>query len=132
KRIRLRVLDALTDRAAARVRDKVSELAFGKEFNERAADEQEAFFRTLGSVGDVHTVDQIRGMLERRRRIGTGKGADAKLLAIRALERIHQPAALEMLGRLAEDTSEAVRLRAARACETLSAAVDGRGTEAKP
>jgi hypothetical protein len=123
KRIRLRVLDALADRAVPRVRDKVSELAFGKDFNERAADEQEAFFRTLGSVGDIHTVDQIRSVIEKRRRIGSGKGSDVKLLAIRALERIRHQTALDLLNRLVEDTSEAVRLRAARASETLSASL---------
>lgn len=125
KRIRLKVLEALTDRAAPGVREKISELAFGKDFNERAADEQESFFRTLGSVGDVHTVDQIRAMLERRRRIGSGKGADVKLLAIRALERIKHPTALDVLSRLVEDSNEAVRLRAARASEMLSKAIGG-------
>jgi HEAT repeat protein len=127
KRIRLKVLESLTDRTVPRVREKISELAFGKDFNERAADEQEAFFRTLGSVGDVHTVDQIRALIERRRRIGTGKGSDVKLLAIRALERIKDPTALDVLGRLVEDSSEAVRLRAARASETLAKALAGGG-----
>jgi HEAT repeat protein len=128
KRIRLRVLDALTDRSVPRVREKISELAFGKDFNERAADEQEAFFRTLGSVGDVHTVDQIRSMIERRRRIGANKGSDVKLLAIRALERIHHQSSLDVLNRLVEDTSEAVRLRAARASETLGTALAAQGS----
>jgi hypothetical protein len=123
KRVRLKVLEALTDRSVPRVREKISELAFGKDFNERAADEQESFFRTLGSVGDIHTVDQIRGLIERRRRLGTGKGSDVKLLAIRALERIRHQTALDVLGRLVEDSSEAVRLRAARASETLSKAL---------
>ena len=131
KRIRLRVLDALTDRSVPRVREKISELAFGKDFNERAADEQEAFFRTLGSVGDVHTVDQIRSMIERRRRIGTNKGSDVKLLAIRALERIHHQTSLDVLNRLVEDTSEAVRLRAARASETLGKALAGEGARSE-
>ncbi|HEX5131760.1 MAG TPA: HEAT repeat domain-containing protein [Candidatus Krumholzibacteria bacterium] len=123
KRIRLRVLEALTGRVSPLVRARVSDIAFGKDFNERAADEQEAFFRTLGSVGDIHTVDQIRSMIERRKRIGAGKGVDAKLLAIRALEKIHHPSALDILNRLVDDTNEAVRLRAARASETLAAAI---------
>jgi hypothetical protein len=131
KRVRLRVLESLESRAVAHVRDRVSELAFGKDFNERAADEQEAFFRTLGSVGDIHTVDQIRSMLERRKRLGSGKGVDGKLLAIRALERIHHPAALELLNRLVGDTSEAVRLRAARASETLSNTLAAAAAEKK-
>jgi HEAT repeat protein len=74
-------------------------------------------------VGDIHTVDQIRGLIERRRRLGTGKGSDVKLLAIRALERIRHQTALDVLGRLVEDASAAVRLRAARASETLSKAL---------
>ncbi len=123
KRIRLRVLEALSDHNHALVREKISAIAFGKEFSERAADEQEAFFRTLGSVGNIHTVDQIRAMIEKRRRIGTGKGSDTKLLAIRALERIKHRSALDLLERLVEDSSEAVRLRAARASETLGRAL---------
>jgi HEAT repeat protein len=90
---------------------------------ERGADEQEAIFKTLGSVGDTHTVDQLRGLLEKRKLINLGKGNDSKLLAIKALERIRDRSALDVLTRLCEDSSEAVRLRAQRAKEHLSDAL---------
>jgi HEAT repeat protein len=126
KRVRLRVLEALGTRNEARVRDKISELAFAKDLAERAPDEQEAIFKALGHVGDTHTVDQLRSMLEKRKLINLGKGNEPKLLAIKALERLRDPTALDVLTRLIEDPSEAVRLRAQRAKEHLTAALAGK------
>jgi HEAT repeat protein len=123
KRVRMRVLDALGERRSPRVRDRLTDLAFSREIAERAADEQEAIFRALGGVGDVQTVMHLRAVVERRRLLSPGRGADAKHLAIRALERIREPAALDVLARLAEDSNESIRLRAMRAKENLSAAL---------
>jgi hypothetical protein len=119
-------LEALGTRNEARVRDKISELAFAKDLAERAPDEQEAIFKALGHVGDTHTVDQLRSMLEKRKLINLGKGNEPKLLAIKALERLRDPTALDVLTRLIEDPSEAVRLRAQRAKEHLTAALAGK------
>ncbi len=129
KRVRLRVLDALQERSDAPVREKIAELAFGKDFGDRASDEQEAIFRALGRVGDAHTVDQIRGLVEKRKLLNVGKGAESKLLAIRALERIKDHSALDVLTRLASDTNEAVKLRATRARDALAAALESKDTE---
>ncbi len=129
KRVRTRVLEALSTRNEPKVREKLSDLAFAKELAERAPDEQEAIFKTLGCVGDTHTVDQIRAMLEKRKLINIGKGNDSKLLAIKALERIEDRTALDVLTRLTEDSNEAVRLRAQRAKEHLAAALAGRATK---
>ncbi len=126
KRVRIRVLEALTTRNEPKVREKLSEMAFSKELAERAPDEQEAIFKTLGSVGDVHTVDQLRATLEKRKLINIGKGHDSKLLAIKALERIRDRTALDVLTRLCEDSNEAVRLRAQRAKEHLAATLSGK------
>ena len=57
KRVRLRVLEALREPPEPRVREKLAEIAFAKDLAERAADEQEAIFKTLGHVGDAGTVD---------------------------------------------------------------------------
>jgi HEAT repeat protein len=134
KRVRLRVLDAVGHRNEAKVRERLSELAFGKDLAERAADEQEAIFRALGQVGDEHTVDQLRSLLEKRKLIHIGKGNDSKLLAIKALERLRQPGALDVLTRLCEDGNEAVRLRAQRAKDHLAGALAERAakTERQP
>jgi HEAT repeat protein len=121
KRVRLKVLDVLCGRRLPRVRERLTEAAFGKELAERSADEQEAVFKALGHVGDAQTVVHLRALVEKRRLLSLGKGPDAKHLAIRALERIHDPAALDLLGRLAQDPNEAVRMRAQRARETLAA-----------
>jgi hypothetical protein len=122
KRVRLKVLEALLERPQPRVREVLSAMAFGKELAERSADEQDAIFRALGHVGDATTVAHLRAMVERRK-IGLGKGNEPKLLALRALEKIHDRSALELVARLAEDPNEAVRLRALRAKDALSAAL---------
>jgi HEAT repeat protein len=129
KRVRLRVFEALADRTDPRVRECLGDLAFAKDLADRSTDEQEAIFRTLGSVGDARTVEQIRTMAEKRKLINMGKGPESKLLAIRALERIQDRSALEVLARLAEDSNEAVRLRATRAQETLQTALDAAAGE---
>ena len=125
KRVRLRVLDALGDRPSPRVRERLTEIAFGRDLGERAPDEQEAVFRVLGHVGDARTVIHLRALVERRRLLSLGKGPDAKHLAIRALERIRDASALELLAKLAEDPNEAVRLRAQRAKESLASTLTG-------
>ena len=126
KRVRIRVLDILATRNQQPVRDMLSDVAFAKDLAERAPDEQEAIFKTLGAVGDKHTVDQLRAMIEKRKLINIGKGNDSKLLAIKALERIRDRSALDVLSRLCEDSSEAVRLRAQRAKEHLTARLAGK------
>lgn len=127
KRVRIRVLEALCNRNEPKVREKLSEIAFAKDLADRSPDEQEAIFKTLGSVGDAHTVDQLRAMLEKRKLIQIGKGGnESKLLAIRALERLRDRTALDVLARLCEDGNEAVRLRAQRAKEHLADALAGK------
>ena len=133
KRVRIRVLDALASRRDMKVRERVTELAFGKEFAEKAPEEQEAIFKTLGSVGDARTLDHLRALLEKRKLINLSKGNDSKLLAIRALERLRERGALDVLTRLCEDPSDQVRSRAQRAKEHLQATLSGgtpRGGEA--
>ncbi len=125
RRVRLKVLDALCDRREPRVRERLTEMAFAKDLSERSADEQEAIFKALGHVGDASTVVQLRAMVEKRRLLPIAKGPDVKLLAIRALERIHDGGALELLARLCEDPVEAVRQRAQRAHQTLTSAMAG-------
>jgi hypothetical protein len=125
RRVRLRVLEALCERREPRVRERMTEMAFAKDLGERSPDEQEAIFRTLGHVGDAGTVVQLRSMVEKRRLLSMGKGPDAKLLAIRALERIHDLGALEVLTRLCDDPADGVKQRAQRAKEALAAAMAG-------
>jgi hypothetical protein len=125
RRVRIRVLDALADRREPRVRERLTEMAFAKDLAERSSDEQEAIFRTLGFVGDAGTVVQLRAMVEKRRLLPMSKGPDLKLLAIRALERIHDGGAIELLARLSEDPADAVKQRAQRAHQALSSAMAG-------
>jgi HEAT repeat protein len=123
RRVRMRVLEALCERRDARVRERLTEMAISKELGELHADEQEAVFKTLGCVGDTGTVVQLRAMVEKRRLLPIGKGPDLKLLSIRALERIHDPSALELLTRMCDDPSEAVKIRAQRSRQALTTAM---------
>ncbi len=125
RRVRLKVLDVLCDRREPRVRDRLTEMAFAKEISERSPDEQEAIFKTLGHVGDGSTVVQLRAMVEKRRLLAMAKGPDLKLLAIRALERIHDAGALDLLLRLSDDPADAVKQRAQRAHQALTSAMAG-------
>ena len=125
RRVRLRVLDALCDRREPRVRERLTEMAFARDLGELATDEQEAIFKSLGHVGDASTVVQLRAMVEKRRLLPIAKGPDMKLLAIRALERIHDTGAVDVLARLCEDPAEAVRQRAQRAHTALTSAMAG-------
>ncbi len=125
RRVRMRVLDSLGERRDPRVRERITEMAFAKDLGERAADEQEAIFKTLGHVGDATTVVQLRSLVEKRRLLPLAKGPDAKLLAIRALEKIRDRSAIDLLQRLCEDPSEPVRQRAQRAHQALTAAMSG-------
>lgn len=125
RRVRLKVLDVLCDRRDPRVRERMTEMAFAKELGERSPDEQEAVFKTLGHVGDAGTVVQLRALVEKRRLLPLAKGPDMKLLAIRALEHIHDAGALDLLARLCEDTADPVRQRAQRAHQSLQSAMAG-------
>lgn len=125
KRVRIRVLDALATRRDLKVRERLTELAFGKELAEKVVEEQEAIFKALGSVGDARTLEHLRTMLEKRKLINLSKGNESKLLAIRALERMRERGALDILARLCEDSSDQVRTRALRAKEHLEAALSG-------
>ncbi|HEX6790661.1 MAG TPA: HEAT repeat domain-containing protein [Candidatus Krumholzibacteria bacterium] len=123
RRVRLRVLEALCDRRDPRVRERITEIAFAKDLGERNADEQEAIFKTLGHVGDATTVIPLRALVEKRRLLAASKGPDVKLLAIRALERIRDRGALDLLAKLCADPSDAVKQRAQRAHQALTAAL---------
>lgn len=133
RRVRLRVLDTLAARRDPRVRERITEMAFAKDLGERAVDEQEAIFKTLGHVGDATTVVHLRSLVEKRRLLPLGKGPDLKLLAIRALEKIHDRSAVNLLQKLGEDPSEPVRQRAQRAQQALVAAMaEARAAAATP
>ncbi len=121
KRVRIRVLDALASRNHPKVRERLTDLAFQKELAEKAVEEQEAIFKALGGVGDARTVELLRAMLDKRKLITLSKGSDSKLLAIKALERLRDRGAVELLTRLCEDSSDQVRTRAQRAKEHLLA-----------
>jgi HEAT repeat protein len=131
KHVRCRAMEAAAERRDPRVRERLHELAFGRDFSGFELDEQEVIFRSLGRVGDATTVASIEGMVEKkglRRLVGN---RDEKLLAIRALEGIADPAAGRVLDALSEDSNHLVQSRARRARAARAQAISGGETGGK-
>jgi len=120
KQIRLHAMKAAAKRNDDRVRERFSEIAFGKDLAEYDADEQEAIFKVLGQVGNAGTVADLKKFVEKKSLVHFGKNRENKFLAIRALENIESPAAAVFLEKLASDSNELVRTRAQRAFNSLS------------
>ncbi|MDH3197158.1 MAG: HEAT repeat domain-containing protein [Candidatus Krumholzibacteria bacterium] len=121
KHVRCRAMEAAAARGDERVRERLTEVAFGKELASRDGDEQEIIFKTLGMVGDAGTVEHLQRFVEKKGLLQFGKGRENKALAVRALEHIADPAALEMLSALSGDTNTLVQTRAKRAHAVLKA-----------
>jgi hypothetical protein len=120
KQIRLHAMEAAAKRNDARVLERFSEIAFGKDLSEHDADEQEVIFKVLGKVGNAGTVADLKKFSEKKSLVYFGKNRENKFLAVRALENIESPAALVFLEKLASDSNELVRTRAQRAYNSLS------------
>jgi HEAT repeat protein len=81
-------------------------------------------------VGDAVTVEQLRKFVGKRRLLDFSRNRDNKMLAIRALEHIQEPSAVELLQKLSRDSNETVRARAGRALSALNARMrSGEGEE---
>jgi HEAT repeat protein len=120
KGIRLKTLAVVSAVDAAVVKNRVVEIAFGKEFAEREPDEQVEIFRALGKIAGESALPRLKQSVGKRTFLGIGKRQQLgnKLLAIEALEQIDKPASRKMLGDLAKDADEAVRSRATAALGT--------------
>lgn len=129
KMTRCRAIDAVSKRNNPRVRDCITDLAFAKDFAERDEEEQEEIFKALGRVGNEDTVEKLKPFTEKRLLMQPGKARDNKFLAIRALESIEHPAAMEMLEQFAQDSNSLVQTRATRALEALRRRLQGQMQE---
>jgi HEAT repeat protein len=120
KAVRLKTLAVVSDVDAAVVREKLVEIAFGKEFAEREFDEQTEIFKALGKVVGEAALPKLRNNVGKRGFLGLAKRHTKmnKLLAIEALEQIDRPGAKKLLDDLANDSDDAVRSRAAEALGT--------------
>jgi HEAT repeat protein len=125
KEIRCKALLVAAGRGYPQVSGYLSQVAFGKEVQDKDPDEQEAIFKALGYVGDSVVVESLRRMVEKRRLMDFTGNRENKLLAIRALEHIQEPAAVELLEKLGGDSNETVRSRATRALAVLRARMRG-------
>jgi hypothetical protein len=119
KKIRIKAMEALAAKEDPRVLERLTELAFGKELSEYESDEQELIFSVLGQIGGSGTVKDMKKFIEKKSLVYFGKNRENKLLAIRALENIKNPASLNLLKKLAGDSNEVVKTRAGRAFGAL-------------
>ena len=117
KNVRLKTLAVVSDVDAPVVRDRLIEIAFGKEFTEREFDEQAEIFKALGKVVGEAALPKLKHSVGKKSFLGLAKRHTKmnKLLAIEALEQIDKPGARRLLGDLANDPDDAVRSRAAEA-----------------
>ena len=117
KGIRLKALAVVSGVDAPVVRERVIEIAFGKEFAQREFDEQVEIFKALGRIAGEAAVPKLRAAVGKKTFLGIGKrhNLENKILAIEALEQIDKPTAKKMLGDLAKDSDDAVRSRASAA-----------------
>jgi HEAT repeat protein len=115
KGIRLKALAVVSEVDAPVVKERVVEIAFGKEFAQREFDEQVEIFKALGKIAGDSALPKLKQSVGKRTFLGIGKRHkhENKLLAIEALEQIDKPVAKRMLGDLANDSDNAVSSRAA-------------------
>ncbi len=119
KGIRCKAMQVAAARGFPSVARHLGQIAFAKDLGEKDLDEQEAIFRALGYDGDAVTVEHIRKFIGKRRLLDFSGNRDNKLLAIRTLEHVQEPASIELLQKLSRDSNEAVRTRALRALTAL-------------
>jgi len=132
KSVRLKTLAVVSDVNAPVVRDRLIDIAFGKEFTEREFDEQAEIFKALGKVVGEAALPKLKHSVGKKSFLGLAKRHTKmnKLLAIEALEQIDRPGARRLLDDLAKDSDDAVRSRAAEALgarEAPTPAGEGRG-----
>jgi hypothetical protein len=117
KGVRLKALAVVSGVDAPVAKERLVQIAFGKEFAEREFDEQLEIFKALGKIAGESAVPRLKQAVGKKTFLGIGKRhtQEYKLLAIEALEQIDKPAAKKILGELANDSNEAVRSRASAA-----------------
>lgn len=138
KAIRCKAMQVGAARGFPQVVRHLNALAFGKDLYDKAPDEQETIFKALGVVGDAVTVEHLRKFVEKHHFMKLARKRDNKALAIRALEYIQEPSAVDLLQKLSRDSNETVRTRAVRALGALRSRMStpgdgagGAGEEAK-
>ncbi len=121
KGIRVKTLRVVSGMEATVVRDKLVDIAFGKEFAEREFDEQMEIFKALGRVMGEDALPHLKQSVGKKNFLGFAKrhNKENKLLAIEALEQMDEPGARRLLDDLAKDSDENVSARAADALRRL-------------
>ena len=128
KHIRTKTLHAIADLRSDTLMDKLIDLAFDKEKKQRAFDEQELIFRTVGKHAGEAILSDITKMARKKNFMGLGKQSTRqnKLLAVSALHSIGTDAALDLLDELARDPDDLVKSKARRALEKLTTTGGGK------
>lgn len=124
KNVRLKTLAAISGVSAPLVRETIEEKAFNKDLGQRDDDEQLEIFRAYGRAAGVDAISRLRQTTGKRNMFGFGKrqATENRLLAIGALEFIHEPESKDFLEELTRDSDESVRTRAAAVLDKLKPA----------
>ena len=128
--IRLKTLSAVEEMGHPLVTARVTSLAFDEGLELKSMEEQERIYRTLGKLAGEEILPLVEASILRKRTLLFGfKGPDRrkKILAIRALEQIHNTESMNLLVKLANDRDKTIKKMAQRALKSLKRPSDNRG-----
>ncbi|UCH84401.1 MAG: HEAT repeat domain-containing protein [Candidatus Latescibacterota bacterium] len=124
---RLRAITEMSEMSHPIVKNRLEEVAFGKDIATRDLDEQIEIFRSLGKLGGSEVIPRLRQIVGRKPILffGRKKKKGRKLLVVYALEQIADSDAVALLESLARDPDESVRAKAAQVLESLESSGQG-------
>jgi hypothetical protein len=118
--VRIKTLIAISNIKSPRIIDKVKSLATSKQLAERSIREQEQIFRSLGQLMSVDAIPLLTRLTSSNKlKFLSKKHKHHKLLAICALEEIHDSKASVLLKNLTKDRDGLVRSKAKKALVLL-------------
>jgi hypothetical protein len=123
KNTRLRAITVMSEMAHPIVKNRIEEVAFGKDFATRELDEQIEIYRTLGKLCGTDVIPRLQPIVGKNPLFffGRRKKKGNKLLAVYALEQIQGGGkSRAMLENLAKDADERVRTKAQQVLDALN------------
>ncbi len=126
KNTRLRAITEMSEMNHPIARNRIEEIAFGKDLGNKELDEQIEIFRALGKLCGPELIPRLQQIAGKKQLFffGRRKRKGSKLLAVYALEQLRDPGATALLETLAGDADEHVSAKAAQVIESLKSKRD--------
>lgn len=121
KNTRIRAITEMSEMDHPIVKNRIEEVAFGKDLATREQDEQIEIYRSLGKLCGTGVLPRLQSIVGKNPLFffGRKKKKGTKLLAAYALEQIRDGDAKAMLENLAKDSDERVRTKAQQVLDAL-------------